>query len=61
MEYTKEQLNDMQEYLVGQLKLHSSNNTYPKTERTLNLLLVMLADQRVDASSKQNASQVEDE
>lgn len=48
MKYTKDQLNDMQEYLVGQLKMISINHSYPKEERTLNLLLVMVADQRID-------------
>ena len=50
MKYTRQQLNDMQEYVVGKLKM-MKNHTYPKEERTLNLLLVMIADQRVDASN----------
>lgn len=50
MKYTRQQLNDMQEYVVSNLKM-MKNHTYPKEERTLNLLLVMVSDQRVETGS----------
>ncbi len=56
MEYTKQQLNEMQEYVVGQLKTISINHTWPKEERVLNLLLVMLADQRIESPYINNAN-----
>ena len=55
MKYTKHQLNEMQEYIVGELKM-LRNHTYPKKERVLNLLLVMIADQRIETPSVQIAS-----
>lgn len=61
MKYTKHQLNDMQEYLVGQLKILGTHHSYPKEERTLNLLLVMIADQRIDTSNYDKTSSAEKE
>lgn len=47
MKYTAQQINIMQEYIVGELKM-LRNHTYPEKERVLNLLLVMIADQRIE-------------
>jgi len=52
MKYTRQQLNDMQEYLVGELKMLGHNHTYPKQERTLSLLLVVVADQRIEVENE---------
>lgn len=54
MKYTKQQLNDMQEYLLRKINMISINHNFPKEERTLNLLLVMIADQRIDTETVQN-------
>lgn len=48
MNFTKEQLNEMQEYLIDNLNLISINHTYPKEESILNMLLVMVAQQRIE-------------
>ena len=58
MNFTKQQLNEMQEYIVGELKM-CQNHTYPKQERVLNLLLVMIADQRIETPSVQKAKRGE--
>ncbi len=47
MKYTEEQLNEMQEYIISQLKSIGINHTYPKEERTLSLLLTVVDNQRV--------------
>lgn len=47
MKFTKEQLNEMQKYIVGKLKM-MKNHTYPSEERALTLLLLLVADSRID-------------
>jgi len=53
MKYTKQQLNDMQEYLISNLNLLSQNHSYPKEERTLSLLLTLVANARVEWKEKE--------
>lgn len=48
MKFTRQQLNDMQRYLTDQGKLLGVNHTYPAEERTIQLLLVLVADARID-------------
>ena len=55
MKYTKEQLDRMQKCIVGKLKM-MKNHSYPQEEVDLNLLLVMIADQRIDTEYVHNAN-----
>ena len=50
MKYTKNQLDIMQRYVIGVLNMQD-NHTYPQEEVALNLLLVMIADQRIENDS----------
>jgi len=59
MTFTREQLDRMQRCIVGKLKM-MKNHSYPQEEVDLNLLLVMIADQRIDTDNVQIAKGDED-
>jgi len=59
MKYTKEQLDRMQKCIVGKLKM-MKNHSYPQEEADLSLILVMIADQRIDTDNVQIAKGDED-
>ncbi len=59
MKYTKEQLDRMQKCIVGKLKM-MKNHSYPQEEADLSLILVMIADQRIDTDNVHNAKGDED-
>ena len=59
MTFTREQLDRMQRCIVGKLKM-MKNHSYPQEEVDLNLLLVMIADQRIDTEYVQIAKGDED-
>lgn len=46
--YTRNELNDMQEYLKEKLKLLSINHSYPNEERVLSMLLCILMEVKVE-------------
>ena len=59
MTFTREQLDRMQRCIVGKLKM-MKNHSYPQEEADLSLILVMIADQRIDTDNVQIAKGDED-
>ena len=59
MTFTREQLDRMQRCIVGKLKM-MKNHSYPQEEADLSLILVMIADQRIDTDNVHNAKGDED-
>ena len=55
MTFTREQLDRMQRCIVGKLKM-MKNHSYPQEEADLSLILVMIADQRIDTDNVQKAN-----
>jgi len=48
MKFSREEINDMQEYIKDKLELLSMTHTYPKEEKILTKLLLIITNLRIE-------------